>query len=130
MLERIAAAVFALALVLNTGIGPGLLHLCSMSGQVKSHCCCQKGGNADEGTQLERDMRCCELKVTESLRPAATVRDGQAPQAPELAVVALVPQAASLGVPATDDGLLPLGARAPPEHTGPPIFVRNCSFLI
>lgn len=133
MFSRIAAALFALTLVLTTGAGPAFAHFCAMTQSSRGHCCCHKSQaeRADQkGPQFERDMRCCQLRVTDPSKPTVLVRDAQTVEQPLLGVVATLPSALTLPTPRSSEQFLPLGARAPPVPTGPPLFIRNLSLLI
>ena len=60
-------------------------------------------------------------------RPFAGLRGAELAQALPLAVVA---EPLLLAAPARVRLARPESARGPPVHHGPPLFVRNCSFLI
>lgn len=132
MVSRAAAILVALVLVVATGMGRSVSYLCLMDGQVRSACCCKKTESQAESDcpKVER-QGCCEVRVAEAAKAPATARDGvhneQLPGPPALA--SLSPRL-DVVPPSSRDFLPGIGARGPPSGTGPPIFVRNCSYLI
>ena len=133
MASRLAAIVVTLVLVVASGVARSVSYLCLMDGQVRSACCCNKAqaerAEAD-GPKVER-QGCCEVRVSEATQAPATTKEVlQNDRLPvELALASHPP---TLDVPRlTSRDLLPgIGARAPPHGMGPPIFVRNCRYLI
>jgi hypothetical protein len=104
-----------------------------MDGQVRSACCCKKAkAKADHDlgrAKFESGNRCCEVRVTESTQPPATnqkelTRDHAPPP-----LLAAIPQPVTVPFPREFVATLPVGARAPPDRTSPPLFLWNCSFL-
>jgi hypothetical protein len=132
MIERFAASLVALVLLVTSGMTSSVAYLCLMDGQVRSECCCKKSEtkSPDDCPKVERDDRCCEVQVTEATRPAATARDGLANSSAALSLAAILPVSVDVPPAGAADGALPVSARGPPRRTGPPLFVWNCSFLI
>ena len=130
MYERLAASLLTLTMLVTSAMTGGVAYLCLMDGQVRSVCCCKTppAEAYKECARVERANDCCEVRVTEAdLQPARVERTERQTQSP--AVVATLPIVAQVPKPASRDANPPLGARGPPE-TGPPLFVRNCSYLI
>jgi hypothetical protein len=132
MLQRVAVSLFALVLLVTTGVTSSTAYLCLMDGQVHSECCCKKSEtkSPDDCPKVERDDRCCELQVTGATRPPATARDGLANGSAALSLLASLPMAVDAPPPRAAEGTLPISARGPPFRMAPPLFVWNCSFLI
>jgi hypothetical protein len=108
-------------------------YLCSMNGGARvSECCCKpsaahKAAHPDDGhARLER-QGCCALEITEGSKVPATIERGGVA---ELALIALPSEPLVLPTPARVAMRQPAMARGPPARHGPPLFVRNCSFLI
>ena len=132
MASRITALAFALVILLGTGVGRGMSYLCLMNGQARTTCCCKHTkGEPRDGAAFERNQRCCELQVSAPLGTPVVPPDGtrvELASAPaECTATSLVidlPAALATEVTPT------VRARAPPRGPGPPIFIRNCSYLI
>jgi hypothetical protein len=122
---QILPMLATLALLASSGAGGGLLHLCSMGGNVKIGCCCPHSEGQDSCATLR--VGCCELREVPGPPGSAPAtaqdanRDG-----------ALVPAWV-----ATAD-LTPLNgasrAGLPYEwevrsRAGPPIFRQVCAYL-
>jgi hypothetical protein len=120
-------------------LGPGstgaVAYLCSMSGGARvSECCCKPSGahadahhdDHDPHARLER-QGCCALEISEGSRLPATIERAEHA---ERALVALPGEPPVRAAPIVVAMRLPQSARGPPPRHGPPLFVRNCSFLI
>lgn len=132
MASRFASLLIALTLVVATGTRRSVSFLCLMDGQVRSACCCKSvdAKSADRPT-VERDTQCCEVQFSKATQARATTRDGlQDHRLPMPLGPTMVPPAIEIPHLTTASVVPALGARAPPGGIGPPIFVRNCSYLI
>ena len=131
-MTRLGAALLALVLVAATGMSRSVSYQCLMDGQVRSACCCKKPqAESADCPQVTRHDQCCEIRVAEATRVPATTTDGSPPdRLPMLLTGATLPS--SIGVPrlTTNCVVRAMGPRAPPGGVGPPLFVRNCSYLI
>jgi len=132
---RLLAAVLGAVVLLGPGSTGAVAYLCSMSGGARvSECCCKpSGAHADSHhdhdehhARLER-QGCCALEISEGSRLPATIE--RAEHAAR-ALVALHSEPLVLAAPTVVAMRLPESARGPPPRHGPPLFVRNCSFLI
>ena len=110
-----------------------MAYLCSMGGGARvSECCCKPSGahadahHDDHHASVER-QGCCALQISEGSRLPATIERAEHAV---LAFVALPGEPPVLAVPIVVAMRLPESARGPPLPHGPPLFVRNCSFLI
>jgi hypothetical protein len=142
MRTRLLALLFSIPLVASGAAGVAL-HVCqSMGGMVIGDCDCEKptehGAHSNHGDGAEhaagqadtklQSQPCCtvELSNANDLRATQKLSWQQFDQG---SVARLSPR--EHGVPASreacDLGLL--RERAPPNIHGPPLFIRNCSFL-
>jgi len=129
MLARLTALVLALAMLAPSGAFGAVLYLCQMDGQAHTSCCCKTSDEAAEPCATIERESCCDVQVTKGEQVPAKL-DHVAPQI-ELAPFAAVIPAQWRGPQPTQPGLLlPLGARVPPPGVGPPVYIRNCSYLI
>ena len=135
--RNLRIAMRALALVMACAvavpaIGMGqLLYFCTMSGDVGPHCGCHHDAHADtiDGPSLTT-APCCELVGAEELVPPIRV-EVIAPELETPQFVALPLQSGRhIPVRAPTRLALPHGPRGPPPDTGPPIFIKHCSYLI
>jgi hypothetical protein len=142
MRRRLLALLLSLPLVASGAAGV-VLHVCqSMGGLVVGDCNCEK--QADHGAHADHDagdkhaahhadtklqaQPCCTVELSNTGELLAT-NEASEPQVDE-ASVALVSAADGSIITSRhvcDQGLF--RERAPPNIHGPPIFVRNCSFL-
>ena len=142
MRRRLLALLLSVPLVASGAAGV-VLHVCqSMGGVVVGDCDCEKqadhGAHADHSESAKHAAHearhklqappCCTVERSNAGELLAT-NEASAPQVDE-ASVALVGVAD--GSIITSRHVCELGLfreRAPPNVHGPPIFVRNCSFL-
>lgn len=131
MFERFAASFMALAMLITSGMFGGTAYLCLMDGQTRSECCCKKSQTEadDDCAKVERANRCCEVSVTTVDHQTARVEVTRH-QLQLSPVLAVLPSVTQVQRPAILEVELPPGARGPPPGSGPPLFVRNCSYLI
>ncbi len=132
MYFRVAAVLVAISLVLATGMASSVTYLCLMDGQTRTTCCCSasRAEAADEGAKVERDHRCCEVRVSALAQSPATTQHGVQHDAQPLVLLASQSQALDVPPLTSRDRVVPVGARAPPRGTGARIFVLNCRYLI
>src|SRR5689334_16927218 len=131
---RLLALVTALLVALPLGAVVRDQVLCRMAGRVMSSCCCARAGashhEASDAQRVPeaRKASCCERLSAHAASPSA-VRDG-ADRFPSL-LVATVPPSLELAavLPQRLGGEGGARVRAPPP-TGPPLFLKHCSFLI
>lgn len=130
MLARLTALVLAIAMLAPSGAFGAVLYLCEMDGQAHTSCCCKSPGDEAEEpcATIEREC-CCDVQVTKGEQVPAKL-DHLAPRLELPAFAAVLPTPWRGPQPTQPGLLLPLGARAPPLGVGPPIFIRNCSYLI
>lgn len=130
MLPRLTATLLFLVLTSTAGLaGSAPSYLCSMTGQVRTTCCCKKAQLSVGCETFSRAKSCCEARVSELTALPAAPHDGHQLT---LKVFALVVAHASqaLGLANVQSSLLPVGSQAPPAPPGPPIFERTCRYLI
>ncbi len=114
----------------TSGLGQ-LLYFCTMTKDVGPRCCCQHEAQQDtiEGPSLTA-APCCEIVSAEEQIPPTRVEVVW----PELETPQFVAMPFQPGfrtpVRAPTRLTMPHGPRGPPPDTGPPIFVRYCSYLI
>lgn len=128
---RFLAAALAVFMAAPGAFGV-LVHLCKNRGQVEiSACCCHEDQKQQRPTRpiVQQDHTgCCSTMLGQSEQPTFVV-ERIVPQLDSPIVAALAPhgfdgpQAYVVEEPA-------YGSRAPPRAIGPPLFVRNCSYLI
>ncbi len=132
MVNRLTAVVLAGAMLVPSGAIGAVLYLCQMDGEVRTSCCCDEAAAAaGEGpcTAIE-SASCCDVRVAEADRvPMTVVHVVDSLQAPVGVAVATFAPARGLQSRLGGRGMV-LGARGPPAGLGPPIFVRDCSYLI
>lgn len=129
MLARLTALVLALAMLAPSGAIGAVLYLCQMDGQARTSCCCRSpGDDAEPCATIEREC-CCDVQVTKGEQVPAKL-DQLAPKIELPAFAAVLPARWRGPQPRQPGLLLPLGARAPPQGVGPPIYIQNCSYLI
>jgi len=133
MRKQLLALLISVPLVASGAAGV-VLHVCqSMGGVVVGDCGCEKrahhGNHADhgEGSKLQTQP-CCTVELSNAGQILATQEVSW--QQIDEATVALVDRTNS-SITASRE-VCDLGLfreRAPPNVHGPPIFIRNCSFL-
>ena len=134
-------ALFCTVLLAASGLAGVALHVCqSMGGVAVGDCDCEKQASHEDhashgahhahgqGEHRLDAQPCCSVELTEASPAvatfeASTLRVDDAP----IAFVGLTGPVAPSSRLACDPALL--RERAPPNVHGPPIFVRNCSFL-
>jgi hypothetical protein len=122
----------AVVVLLGSGATGGIAHWCMMGGWVRSTCCCKK---AHEGVEPQADVRrveradCCEVRVERSTVAPAIAEGWKQSSFAEIPPATLAVGREVPGAPVCAVALPP-AARGPPAWHGPPLFVRNCSFLI
>lgn len=129
MTARLLAAVLGAVVLLGPGSTGAVAYLCSMSGGARvSECCCKPSGSHhdEHHARLER-QGCCALQISEGSQLPATIERAELAAR---ALVALPSETLVLAAPTVVALRLPESARGPPLPHGPPLFVRNCSFLI
>jgi hypothetical protein len=108
-----------------------LAYLCSMDGQLHAERCCGDVGGHVQGAFGAKVTRraCCEAQRYEASAPPATHdHDKQRLNASFVALAA--PPRAEPRAPTLLSWRLRRDARGPPAGLGPPLFIRNCSYLI
>ena len=130
VVRAMALMMVLLVAVPASGLGQ-LLFFCTMTGAVGPKCCCQHEVEQDalEGASL-RAAPCCEVVSAE--QPISPTRDEvQEPQFETSKFIALsFTPSERTPVRAPTRLALPHGSRGPPPDTGPPIFIKHCSYLI
>jgi len=142
MRRQLLALLLSIPLAAS-GVAGVVLHVCqSMGGVVVGNCDCEKlahhGDHADHGkgashaahkaeTKLQ-PQPCCTVELSNTSQLVAT-QEVLTPRVDEasFAVVASTDGSIATSRQVCDSGLF--RERAPPNIHGPPIFVRNCSFL-
>lgn len=125
MVSRVPAALSVL-LFLGAAHASSTRYLCSMTGQVSTHCCCAGDDPAGQ-TRVEADSECCDVLRSGGELPAATLpRLLAATTGPP---VAFLPPQPKPFDPAQAVPVQTAHARAPPPRT-PELFTLHCSFLI
>lgn len=139
MRRRIFALMLSISLVASGAAGM-VLHVChAMGGALVGDCGCETrthheshddhAGHAAKDAPVQlRTQPCCTQELSNASQLAATQEVSW--QQVEEASVALV-DPSYVGLPSSRE-LCELGLfreRAPPNVHGPPIFIRNCSFL-
>jgi hypothetical protein len=138
MRRRVLALVFSIPLVASGAAGV-VLHVChSMGGVVVGDCGCETRAHAGHGEGADHAARQAETKL--QTQPCCTVELSNASQVLatqevswqqiDEATVALVgPTASAVTASREVCDLNLFRERSPPNVHGPPIFIRNCSFL-
>ncbi len=141
MRSRLLALVFSIPLV-AAGAAGVVLHVCqSMGGVVVGDCGCdtpeqsahsghgKHSGHAANETEAKlQNQPCCTVELSAAGQLTATQELAwQQVEEATFAVVALPTNTVATSREACDLGSL--RERAPPGLHGPPIFIRNCSFL-
>ncbi len=142
MRRRLLALLLSLPLAAS-GAASVVLHVChSMGGVVVSSCDCETqadhgghaghGSNGDQATQEATSklqaQPCCTVELSSTSQLVAT-QEACSLRVDEAAVVlvGLADNSFHGSRQVCDPGLY--RERAPPNIHGPPIFIRNCSFL-
>jgi hypothetical protein len=122
-------ALVRLVLVAFVAVGCGaprdIEHLCAMTGAVRPHCCCQSEAEHVAEPAIERPD-CCELRRAPSVVP--DVRSNPSPAGAHAVVLTRFSIDEEHRVRG-EAWWIPQAARGPPS-IGPPIYLRDCSFLI
>jgi hypothetical protein len=133
MRKQLLALLVSVPLVASGAAGV-VLHVCqSMGGVVVGDCGCEKrrhhGAHADhgEGAKLQTQP-CCTVELSSSSQLVAT-QEVSRQQIDEATVALVGPTATAVMASREDCDLGLFRERAPPNIHGPPIFIRNCSFL-
>ena len=126
---RIISVLFIAVLTIPMSGLSQLLYLCSMTGEIGPRCCCQHEAQ-DHDEKTVQVPSCCESVNTafQSSSCRIQMKASQDQKTRMLATVAHVNVTKKIPALQMQDGVL--GSRAPPKSTGPPIFIRCCSFLI
>lgn len=142
MRRRLLALLLSVPLVAS-GTAGVVLHICqSMGGVVVGDCDCESqanhGAHADHGESAKHAAHearhvlqappCCTIELSNGSELLAT-QEASSPQVDKASVAIVGATNASIisSLRVCELGLF--RERAPPNIHGPPIFVRNCSFL-
>ena len=130
ILARLATCLLALVMLIPSGAIGDVSYLCLMDGQVHSECCCKEAqAKADDACDhVVRADDCCEVCVTKADH-APTWVEASKHQPQPVPLLAKLPVVAQVQPWAIQGASLPPRARGPPR-SGPPFFIRNCSYLI
>jgi hypothetical protein len=125
---RIIVFLIALLALLPAAVPGHARYFCPMMERVRDSCCCP-GKAAPPSSQAEaRSPDCCVRLTQGALPPVAAHRESLQPLSiPGLPATTLIEVA-----PAAEcDGLGSASSeRDPPTARGPPLFLKNCVFLI
>ncbi len=130
VMRAMALVMAMLVAVPASGLGQ-LLYFCTMTGEVGPKCCCQHEVGQDRvEVPTMSAAPCCEIVSAEQQVPPTRV-EIHPPQfeTPQLATLPFKPADGTL-VRVPTRLALPHGSRGPPPDTGPPIFIKHCSYLI
>ena len=127
MFNRVLQGFLVLLLLVPSGaLGESLLYHCQMDGKVRRACCCPKVEvQAHTSPQLQC-VGCCNIEKTENTSPTPAQRQHVFDPVSQSIASTLVLEDLHVlpgAVARHDFGLLP-------SRTGPPPFLRFCSFLI
>lgn len=125
MTARVGSGLLALVITAS-GVTGGVAHLCRMTGEVRSSCCCPEPEEAEPGPATAgRPDTCCELRVAEPvIRPMAVDKSEKRPEVPRpstIAVLAVASDACAEVAPVLGE------ARGPPPA---PIYDLHCTYLL
>lgn len=142
MRTRLLALLLSIPLVASGAAGV-VLHVCqSMGGLVVGDCDCEKqtdhGAHAEHGEGTKHAAHeagaklqaqpCCTVELSSTSELIAT-QEASAPQIDEAPVALVSPTDGSISALRQSCDLGLFRERSPPNIHGPPIFIRNCSFL-
>ncbi len=127
MLRLCTTLLLALFMFANSAMIVDTAYFCLIDNQVRSDCCSEFENSQNDDCDQQNLSNCCEVLLTQTEYPPARAETDQ----PELQQIPVVAQLALL----TKQPYLPQAhASFPtvmaPHGTGPPLFIRNCSFLI
>ena len=124
-ISGLLAAVF----MATAGTGGALLHLCGMQGEVLSTCCCHSESTADTLVEVGSADDCCGDSFFAAGSPLAKTESKESASDPiQLTFVAAITTGfESRSAELDHDEFLSHGS---PPGVGPPIYIRDCSFLI
>jgi hypothetical protein len=115
-----------------SGLGQ-LLYFCTMTGEVGPKCCCQYEAEVDADASESATLAvapCCMFdSADQQLQPTrvevvlSEIETQQFVALPYL-------EDSPLLVRKSTGNVLSLGSRGPPPDTGPPLFIKYCSYLI
>ena len=142
MRRRLLALMLSIPLAAS-GVAGVVFHVChSMGGVIVGNCDCEKqarhGEHADNGhganhaahgTQTKLQTQpCCTVELSDTSQLFAT-QEVSSPQVDKaaVAIVGATDSDVAKSREVCDPGLF--RERSPPNVHGPPIFIRNCSFL-
>ncbi len=130
VVRALALGLAILVAVPASGLGQ-LVYFCTMTGEVGPKCGCQHEVDLEHaGHPSVSTAPCCEIVSSEQHVPPTRVEVHTLQfETPNLVTLRFQPSHRTLGrVPM--DLAVPHGPRGPPPDTGPPIFIRHCSYLI
>jgi len=125
---RIVAFLIAVLALLPAAVPGHARYFCPMMERVRDSCCCP-GKAAPVSPQAEaRSADCCVRLTQGALPPVAAHRESLQP----LSILGLPPTAPVEVKPAAESGGLGSvsNEQDPPTARGPPLFLKNCVFLI
>jgi hypothetical protein len=126
-MRRHTIGLLALMLLVTSAVTGAVFHLCGMEGLVRTTCCCHESSDRPP-VELKRIDDCCGGVISNGDHPLAAVsKDKPTVDAPMPMLAALVVSECFAAKPA-EKARMPL-ARGSPNHHGPPLFIRNCSYL-
>jgi hypothetical protein len=125
MTARVGSGLLALVLAAS-GITGGMAHLCRMTGEVRTSCCCPEPEEAEPGPPTAgRPDTCCELRVTEpALRPMAVDKNERRAE---------LPRPSAIAVPVVDQDVCARVAPVVADARGPPaapLYDLHCTYLL
>ncbi|MCA9644646.1 MAG: hypothetical protein H6718_27570 [Polyangiaceae bacterium] len=128
---KLAALLALVALLLPATSVGRVLTLCKMSGRMGASCCChgdahQRAAKKPQPAKAERPG-CCEQRLTKTTQVLSAQSEADLPPSQAVLVAELsLPEASE---PRLEVEEVPRVARGPPP-LGPPLYLKNCSFLI
>jgi hypothetical protein len=124
---RLLTLVLLVAMSLLVGAPRVLSYVCTIDGRTRASCCCDAHGahiGPSDAAQLQH-RGCCEVEADDVDLQAAALRATQFSSV----VVSVPVQLPDVPVAGSCEARTSTSARGPPS-TGPPLFIRNCRFLI
>ena len=129
---RLMSRLILLMVIVVAGESASVSYFCPMDGVVRAECCCKPDGERlqkpSASEEREPESCCCEVRVVTHNLPSALSQPAQVHEAGEGAA------AASAESVSGGDTSLPRyrveSDLAWPPDPGPPLFSRNCSYLI
>jgi hypothetical protein len=130
MLARFLTFLLLLTMLAPAGSLGSVLYQCRLDGQVRESCCCRDADSEPMLSAISGEQgACCNLKVAKE-RQSAAIHERSALQIEISQPVGLPSAVTQSPPPETPHNARFYRTRYHPPSSGPPVYLRTCSFLI